>query len=161
MSFHFLKTRIFSEIGIFHETHVLRKNVDYFEQTRLIVISRLKATIDVLAKIRISTDNLVFQRGEMAYQNASLEHRLDWVEASARRVLEAATLDIGTRQADEIWWPFLVQTYGKEEAIFTRTRIDKALLKVSTRLFVTFPSRAAERRGRFGRRARSSSWISR
>ena len=38
----------------------------------------------------------------MAYQNTIPEHRLDRVEASAPQVLESATLDIGTSQADEI-----------------------------------------------------------
>ena len=82
----------------------------------------------------------------MAYQNATLEHRLDRVEASAPRVLEVATLDIGTRQK-EIWLPFIDRTYGNEDAIFTRMRIDRDLFE---RVYTFVRHVPVERRGKKG-----------
>ena len=112
-----------------------------------VIIDALFLTIDVSARIPISTYNLGFLSQEMANEPTTLERRLDRVEDHSQRVLQASTLDVRMPQADELWWPFLVEMFGSTNAVFTRTRIDRDLFESAYTFVRDIP---VERRGKKG-----------
>ena len=86
----------------------------------------------------------------MANQPDRLDAMLDLVEANARMVINAADERPEAPQRNEVWWPFLIQRFGDEDALFRRIRLDVVFLTWRTSLSKKFRSSRGGIRGRCG-----------
>ena len=70
-------------------------------------------------KPRLSTEKI------MANNTARLDERLATLEADEQEILAAATQPVELTTEEEQWWPYLVEYFGNEDAIFSHVGLDR------------------------------------
>ena len=83
----------------------------------------------------------------MANPRDRLDAMLDLVEANSQMVINAADEHPEAPQRNEIWWPFLIERFGDEEALFRRIRLDRRVFDLA---YVFVKEVPLEQRGKKG-----------
>ena len=81
----------------------------------------------------------------MANNTARLDERLATLEADEQEILAAATQPVELSTDEEQWWPYLVEYFGSEEAIFSHMGLDRGVFDQALALVSDV---VGERRGR-------------
>ena len=89
---------------------------------------------------------MLFPRA-MANHPDRLSAMLDMVDANSLMIMRAAEETPEVVDRDEVWWPYLVERFGDENAIFQRIRVDRRVFDLA---FVFVQEVPVEHRGKKG-----------
>ena len=83
----------------------------------------------------------------MANRRDHLEAMLDLVDANTQMVINAADERPEAPQRNEVWWPFLIERFGDEDALFRRIRLDRRVFDLAYVFVQEVPLELRGRRG--------------
>ena len=82
----------------------------------------------------------------MANNTARLDERLATLDEDEREIMAAATQPVELPTEEEQWWPYLVEYFGSEDAIFSHMGLDRGVFDQALALVGDVVGERRERR---------------